>query len=91
MAKRWRVRPHDSARIAALEREARVSPVVAQLLIARGICDPRDVHSFLNPKLAGLRDPAALEKLPESERAACREVWNEVETLLKKCAESNEK
>jgi single-stranded-DNA-specific exonuclease len=76
MSKRWRVRPHDSARIAALEREARVSPVVAQLLIARGICDPRDIQSFLSPKLSELRDPeqlpgiaAAAERLMQAIRA----------------------
>lgn len=69
MSKRWRIRPHDSVRIVALEREARVSPVVAQLLIARGICDARDVHGFLNPKLSGLRDP---EQLPGVAEAAER-------------------
>ena len=69
MAKRWRIRPHDSARIAALEREANVSPVVAQLLIARNICDARQAAEFLNPKLNGLRDP---EQLPGVSAAADR-------------------
>jgi single-stranded-DNA-specific exonuclease len=69
MAKRWRIRPHDSGRIAALEREARISPVVAQLLIARNICDPREALEFLNPKLSGLRDP---EQLPGVAEAADR-------------------
>jgi single-stranded-DNA-specific exonuclease len=69
MAKRWRIRPHDSARIAALEREANVSPVVAQLLIARNICDARQAAEFLNPKLNGLRDP---EQLPGVSEAADR-------------------
>ncbi len=66
MAKRWRIRPHDSVRIAALEREARVSPVVAQLLVARGVCDVRQVLEFLNPKLSGLRDPDLLPGVPEA-------------------------
>jgi single-stranded-DNA-specific exonuclease len=69
MAKRWRIRPHDSARIAALEREANVPPVVAQLLIARNICDARQAAEFLNPKLNGLRDP---EQLPGITAAADR-------------------
>src|SRR5206468_1306431 len=66
MAKRWRIRPHDSGRIAVLEREARISPVVAQLLIARGICDAREALEFLNPKLSGLRDPELLPGVPEA-------------------------
>ncbi len=46
MERRWRIRPHDEARIAALERAAGVSPVVAKLLLARGICDPQQAGVF---------------------------------------------
>ncbi|HEV3418499.1 MAG TPA: DHH family phosphoesterase, partial [Pirellulales bacterium] len=69
MAKRWRIRPHDPDRIAALQREANVSAVVAQLLIARSISDARQALEFLNPKLSGLRDP---EQLPGVSGAADR-------------------
>jgi Flp pilus assembly protein TadD len=34
--------------------------------------------------LAGLRDEAALAKLPEGERAACRQFWRDVAALLQK-------
>ena len=60
MPKRWRIRSHDPAHIARLEREANVSAVVAQLLIGRGICDPDAVRVFLDPKLNGLREPDEL-------------------------------
>ncbi|MEO1496155.1 MAG: single-stranded-DNA-specific exonuclease RecJ [Planctomycetota bacterium] len=60
MAKRWRVATHDPTRIAALERAAGLPTVVAQLLIARGIDDPDEARSFLEPKLTGLRDPLTL-------------------------------
>ena len=36
--------------------------------------------------LAALRDKAAVAKLPESEREACRRLWAEVESLLAKAA-----
>ncbi len=77
MAKRWRIRPHDPARIAALQREANVSPVVAQLLIARSICDPRQVHEFLNPKLNGLRDPDLLPGVPDAAERLMRAIRSE--------------
>jgi tetratricopeptide (TPR) repeat protein len=32
--------------------------------------------------LAGIRDPAALAKLPEAERETCRKLWADVEALL---------
>jgi hypothetical protein len=41
-------------------------------------------HSHHDTDLAGIRDPAALAKLPEAERKACQAFWAEVETLLKK-------
>jgi single-stranded-DNA-specific exonuclease len=60
MAKRWRIRPHDSERIAALQRVAGVPAVVAQLLLARGITEPGAVQAFLNPQLKLLREPDCL-------------------------------
>lgn len=60
MPKEWRIAPHDPARIEALQRAAGVSAVVAQLLICRGIHDPRAAREFLDAKLSGLRDPLEL-------------------------------
>jgi tetratricopeptide (TPR) repeat protein len=40
-----------------------------------------------DPKLAGLRDEAALSKLPAEEREACRQLWAEVEAVLKRTAD----
>jgi Tfp pilus assembly protein PilF len=39
-----------------------------------------------DPDLAGLRDPAALAKLPEAERAACQQLWADVVDLLRRAA-----
>ncbi len=64
MAKRWRIAPHDPARIAELEKSAGLPPVVAQLLVARGIDDPDEAREFLEPKLTGLRDPELLPGVP---------------------------
>mgnify|MGYP003342890386 CR=1 FL=1 len=40
MPKRWRIRPHDAALVAALERSVGVSAIVARLLAARGTDRP---------------------------------------------------
>lgn len=69
MAKVWRFHPHDGERISHLERAAGVSPIVAQLLVARGVVDPAAVRQFLDPKLTTLRDP---EELPGVAAAAER-------------------
>ena len=64
MAKVWRFHPHDGERIAHLERSAGVSPIVAQLLVARGVVDPTAIRQFLEPKLTALRDPEELPGVP---------------------------
>ena len=66
MAKQWRIHPHDSARIVALERSAAVPAVVAQLLLCRGIHDPRVARDFLEARLASLRDPEELPGLTDA-------------------------
>ena len=66
MTKRWRIQPHDAERIAALERAAGLSSVVAQLLVARGIYDPSSASEFLEAKLVSLRDPDLLPGVPRA-------------------------
>ncbi len=41
--------------------------------------------------LAGVRDAAALEKLPESERADWQKLWADVDALLKKVSDGGQK
>ena len=67
--KRWRFQPHDADRIAQLERAAGVPPIVAQLLIGRGVYDGTAARTFLDSKLTGLRDP---DLLPGASEAAER-------------------
>ncbi|TWT77101.1 Single-stranded-DNA-specific exonuclease RecJ [Posidoniimonas polymericola] len=67
MAKRWRIATPDPDRAEALQRSAGVPPIVARLLVARGIYSPDEAQQFLDPKLSGLRDP---EELPGVTAAA---------------------
>ena len=68
MAKRWRIRSHDSDRVETLRRAAGVPAVVAQLLACRGVSESA-AKSFLDPKLSALHDP---ELLPNCTAAAER-------------------
>ena len=69
MPKLWHVRPHDAVAVAALERSANISSVVASLLVGRGVTDPAAVKAFLTGGLSDLRDP---ELLPGVSAAADR-------------------
>ncbi len=75
MRKRWRIRPHDSERISHLERAAGVSPVVAQMLLCRGIESPEIARDFLSAKLTSLRDPHELPGVT----AAAETIWQAIQ------------
>lgn len=60
--KRWKLDPPDSA-AAELAQRLKVSPIVAQLLLNRGISDFDNAQAFLRPSLLALADPSIIPGL----------------------------
>jgi single-stranded-DNA-specific exonuclease len=60
----WHLLPSDPDAATRLAAAANVSPVVAQLLLNRGVSDPVPARRFLDAPLAGLHPPAALSNIP---------------------------
>lgn len=60
MPRKWYFHPHDESAIRSLSRQLRVTPLVAQVLIARGYNTPDAARSYLNPRLDHLYDPGLL-------------------------------
>src|SRR5271165_6079329 len=57
--KRWKIEsPHAAAE--DLAQKLKVSPIVAQILLNRGVADVESAQSFLRPSLLSLADPSAL-------------------------------
>jgi single-stranded-DNA-specific exonuclease len=71
MERRWRIAPHDQGQVRELSRSLRISPLVAQVLAARGCATSSDAATFLAKKLVHLHDP---ELLPGVSAAADRVV-----------------
>jgi single-stranded-DNA-specific exonuclease len=69
VAKSWHLLPHDRDGIERLAGNLRVAPVVAQLLLNRGLKEPQAAQRFLDAPLRGLH-PAEL--LPGVSEAADR-------------------
>ncbi len=67
MERLWQFVAHDRSAIAALESLHGLSPILAQLMVARGITDHEEVRQFLEFRLSDLRDP---EDLPGALQAA---------------------
>ncbi|HEX7997959.1 MAG TPA: single-stranded-DNA-specific exonuclease RecJ [Pyrinomonadaceae bacterium] len=64
--KRWIVREADSQRAASLARTLSVSPIIAQLLIARGHADEQTARRFLRPGHEQLHDPSLMLGMKEA-------------------------
>ncbi len=71
--KRWNLAPtHEAA--AELAGRLKVSPLVAQILLNRGISEPDDCHRFLKPTLKDLHDPALIAGLPKAAERIARAI-----------------
>jgi single-stranded-DNA-specific exonuclease len=78
-AKTWRLLPHDRSAVERLAGALRLSPIVAQLLLNRGVTTAPEARRFLDAPLSGLHAPellpgvtAAAERIFEAVRQGKR-------------------
>ena len=64
MPRVWRFLPHDAALVGQVSAELRVSPLMAQVLLARGL--ENQAADFLNSRLSALYEPELLPGLSEA-------------------------
>ncbi|MGA9773247.1 MAG: single-stranded-DNA-specific exonuclease RecJ [Blastocatellia bacterium] len=64
--KKWIQTRCDSANVARLARELRLSELMATLLVARGITDSEAADRFLNPSISYLHDPFLMRDMREA-------------------------
>lgn len=69
MTQKWRFAPHDESQIRGLSSEMRISPLLAQVLIARGLRDALSARSFIDARMSELLEPCSM---PGVEQAAER-------------------
>ncbi len=64
LQKRWVTTPTgDSGLINAIAHTQNISPILANLLVQRGIDSPQSAHQFFNPSLDGLHDPFLMQDM----------------------------
>ncbi len=66
VTKTWRLLPLDRAALERLSSSLQVGPIVAQLLLNRGLNDPIQARRFLDAPLSGLHPPEQLPGVPEA-------------------------
>jgi single-stranded-DNA-specific exonuclease len=62
----WEHAAADHATVGRLAAALGLDPVIARLLVIRGLTDPDQASRFLNPSLDHLHDPALMAGLPEA-------------------------
>src|SRR5499433_3373364 len=63
--RRWIIKPAD-ARTAQLASSLGVSPIIANLLLARGHSDVNSTRAFLRPSLEQIHDPFLMKGMPDA-------------------------
>lgn len=71
VAKTWQLLPHDRAAVEALASALHTSPVVAQLLLNRGLSTPATARRFLDAPLSGLHAPELLPGVVQATERIC--------------------
>ena len=66
ISKKWVVREPDTVRATELANALGVSPIVADLLVARGYQEPAAAEAFLKPALNQLHDPLLMRGMKEA-------------------------
>ena len=69
MIKRWVFSPPNRPLQTEIASKLKISPLLAQVLVNRGIVDVASARSFLQPQIAALGDPSLL---PDIEKASIR-------------------
>jgi single-stranded-DNA-specific exonuclease len=78
MKYRWTIAPPQPALVAVLARELKISPLLAQCLLNRGLSEPDPIGRFLQPRLKNLADPLLLPNMrPAVERLFAARERNE--------------
>lgn len=70
----WQLRPHDDVAVRLLAKQADVSPVVAQLLLNRGVTLAADARAFLDSPWSALHSPHLIPGIPAAAERIARAV-----------------
>ncbi len=66
MPRPWRFAPHDRGHVATLCRELNCSPLLAQVLVSRGVFTGHQARAFIQAKMTDLHDPGLLPGINEA-------------------------
>jgi single-stranded-DNA-specific exonuclease len=72
--KRWTISPQDADHARQLAARLKTSPLLAQILLNRGMSEPDECQEFLRPSPKGLADPALIPNLKHAAERLARAI-----------------
>lgn len=83
MEKRWFVKtPKDKNQVEKLRSELKVNPIVAELLLQRGISSFEEAERFFRPQLSELHDPFLMKNMEKAVERLEKAIKNQEKVLL---------
>ncbi|MFH2013341.1 MAG: single-stranded-DNA-specific exonuclease RecJ [Pseudomonadota bacterium] len=82
MKKKWWIREPDKETQRILSRELNISPVVAQVLINRGIKEVEKAHQFLFPSLSHLHSPILMKDMEKALERIIRAIYENEKVVV---------
>ena len=82
MQKRWTILKHDREQTSELSKELKCLPIVAAILISRGIDSAEKARKFLSPSIEDLHDPYLLKDLKKAVERILRAIDTEEKILV---------
>ncbi|MBZ5567397.1 MAG: single-stranded-DNA-specific exonuclease RecJ [Acidobacteriia bacterium] len=79
---RWQLRAAEEERVTRLAAEAKLPPVVARLLVARGVTTADNANQFLNPSLDHLHSPLLMLGMDKAAERLRRAIANREQILI---------
>ncbi|HJX85419.1 MAG TPA: single-stranded-DNA-specific exonuclease RecJ [Candidatus Angelobacter sp.] len=79
---RWNYLTSDSADVEKLRQEANLSPIIARLLVQRGIKTAEEAHVFLHPSLQQLHSPYLMRGMEAAIQRLSAAITNQEQILI---------
>ncbi len=79
---RWELDTADNETAALLALELETSPLLARLLVLRGITDPEAAQNFLNPRLDQLHNPSLMADMDRAVERLKRAIANKEKIMI---------
>jgi single-stranded-DNA-specific exonuclease len=79
---RWEINIVEEVKVATLQKELKINPILCRLLVARGITNYEEAFQFFRPKLTHLHDPYLMKDMDKAVDRIEKAIANQEKILV---------